>query len=271
MAGSDFDPLAPTYRQNAIVQRGAAEALLDLLRLGAREDVLDLGCGPGHVTARLRGLTSGRVEGADPSPGMIAEARRNHPEVRYSVSGAEDLAYEGEFDAVFCNSALQWFRDPPRALARAAAALRAGGRIAIQAPARQEFCPNFARAMARVAAHPDTRQTFAGFRSPWFFLESAEEYAALLERCGLGVRLARIEAIRTRHHPEGAMQVFESGAVAGYLAPQCYDAPLDSRYAGRVREIVRAALREQAGADGTVAMVIHRVFLLAGRCGARTA
>ncbi len=265
MRWPDFGPMAATYARDATVQRDAAEVLMGLLQVGPREDVLDLGCGPGHLTARLRALTSGRVEGVDPSPDMIAEARRRHPAIHYEVTAAEELAREAEFDAVFCNSALHWFRDPARALCRARAALRPGGRVAIQAPARRRYCPNFVEAMARVAADPQTRDTFARFRSPWFFLESAEEYAALAERCGLDVRLARIDATRSRLDAEGAMRVFESAAVAGYLGPQCYDVPVAPAYARHVRHIVRDALARQAAEDGAIEMVIHRAFLVAAR------
>lgn len=119
--------------------------------------------------------------------------------------------------------------------------------------------------MARVAAHPETRETFARFRSPWLFLESAAEYAALVESAGFAVTAARLEAQRERQPPEGAMRIFESGAVAGYLDQESYDVPVDAGYAARVRDIVRASLAAEAGADGMVELVFHRVFLVATR------
>jgi trans-aconitate methyltransferase len=276
MATARFDPLAATYERNAVVQKGAAEALLELLALGPEEDVLDLGCGPGHLTRRIRLATRGRVEGVDASPAMIEEARRAAPEVasrsvsgvapqplRFRVARAEDLACDAEFDVVVCNSAFHWFRDPARALARVRAALRPGGRLGLQAPATRRYCPSFVDAMARVAEHPETREAFARFRSPWLFLESAAEYAALVERAGFSVSVARLEAQRERQPPEGAMRIFESGAAAGYLAQDSYDAPIDAAYAARVRDVVRASLAAEADADGAVELVFHRVFLVA--------
>ncbi|MHB9757953.1 class I SAM-dependent methyltransferase [Streptomyces sp. BYX5S] len=44
--------------------------------------VADLGCGPGHVTAQLRDLGLDAF-GVDLSPGMVAEARRAHPDLRF--------------------------------------------------------------------------------------------------------------------------------------------------------------------------------------------
>jgi trans-aconitate methyltransferase len=266
MPRAHFDDLAVTYERNAVVQKGAAEVLLQLLQIRPEEDVLDVGCGTGHPTRRLRQMTRGRVEGVDASASMVAEARRGGDEaVRFSLSRAEDLAFDAEFDVIFSNSALQWFREPERALARMRAALRPGGRMGIQAPATQAYCPAFIEAMARVAAHPDTRDTFGRFRNPWFFLETAAEYAALLERAGLVVKLARLQEQAARQAPEAAMSTFESGAVAGYLGPDCYDVALDDGYARRVRGIVRDALAAQADEEGMVELVFRRVYLVATR------
>jgi len=52
--------------------------------------VLDVGCGPGVVTAHLAGLGV-EVCGVDLSPRMIAHARRLHPGLRFSVASATDL------------------------------------------------------------------------------------------------------------------------------------------------------------------------------------
>jgi ubiquinone/menaquinone biosynthesis C-methylase UbiE len=52
--------------------------------------VLDVGCGPGDVTAYLaeRGLD---VSGVDLSPRMIAHARRRHPDQQFAVASATEL------------------------------------------------------------------------------------------------------------------------------------------------------------------------------------
>ena len=52
--------------------------------------VADVGCGPGHVTAFLKnhGLD---VFGVDLSPGMIAQARAAHPELRFDIGSMTDF------------------------------------------------------------------------------------------------------------------------------------------------------------------------------------
>lgn len=68
------------------------QAMLDVFADHVRPlgPVLDVGCGPGQITAYLaeRGLD---VSGVDLSPRMIEHARRLHPHCRYAVASATEL------------------------------------------------------------------------------------------------------------------------------------------------------------------------------------
>lgn len=66
--------------------------------------VLDVGCGPGTVTAYLaeRGLD---VSGVDLSPRMIANARRLHPQCRFSGASATEL----DLDEASLGGVLGWW------------------------------------------------------------------------------------------------------------------------------------------------------------------
>ena len=258
-----FEEIAARYGRDSRAQRSAAEPLLALAAIGPADDVLDVGCGTGALLPRLRAATRGRVAAVDPSPRMIDEARRGAPPgVELARLAAEERPYQAEFDVVLSNSALQWFRDAPGALARFRAALRAGGRAAIQAPATSRYAPEFVDAMEDVARDPTTRDVFATWRSPWFWLESAEAYAELVARAGFAVRHARIETLASRETLDGAMAIFGSGAEAGYLGPY-YPAPPPAGYDTRVRELVRAHLARRASPDGTLEVGFRRVFLVA--------
>ena len=62
--------------------------------------VLDAGCGAGRMSAYLaaRGC---QVEGVDLLPGMVAMARRDHPELRFEVGSLAALPYgDGQFAGV---------------------------------------------------------------------------------------------------------------------------------------------------------------------------
>lgn len=60
----------------------------------------DLGCGPGHVAARLA-EAGARTVGIDLSPGMVAAGRRRFPQVEFREGDLLELpAEDGEFGAV---------------------------------------------------------------------------------------------------------------------------------------------------------------------------
>ncbi len=58
--------------------------------VGGDGPVLDVGCGPGTVTAHLANLGVDAA-GVDLSPGMIEHARRLHPGLDFTVASATDL------------------------------------------------------------------------------------------------------------------------------------------------------------------------------------
>ena len=263
---SNFTAIAPRYQRTSTVQQSAGERLLELASLVGTEDVLDLGCGTGQITSLIRSRTKGLVMGVDPSAGMIAEARRNHGEgIDFRVDSAETLATTQRFDAVVCNSAFQWFRDPRRALANCRKVLRPGGRIAIQAPARSDYCPAFTRAAAALGSDLRTRDVFSRFRSPWFFLETAEDYARLANDAGFVVRSSWIDTVTQRCPPAKVLEVFDSGAAAGYLNPDFYDVPLPSDYTPNARAVITSSFASQSHDDGLVDLTFFRIYLLAER------
>ena len=69
--------------------RAALAAFAEAVR--DRGPVLDVGCGPGDVTAHLAGLGVD-VSGVDLSPRMVAQARRLHPDLPFDVASATELA-----------------------------------------------------------------------------------------------------------------------------------------------------------------------------------
>lgn len=66
--------------------------------------VLDVGCGPGHLTAHLRSMGVDAT-GVDPVPEFIDHARRTYPDGRYELGSMERL------DAADCSVAgvLAWY------------------------------------------------------------------------------------------------------------------------------------------------------------------
>ena len=263
---NEFSEIAKRYRETSLVQQSAAETLFRLLAIGGSEDVLDVGCATGNLTKKIRVATSGRVVGIDPAEGMIERAAREHGDgIDFAVLSAESMSFHEEFDTIFCNSTFQWVRNADKAVAGFAGALRTGGRVGIQAPARSDYCPNFLSAIEAVAADPSLGLTFAHFKSPWCFLQDASEYSALFVRHGFQVPFAEIQTVDSTYTPSQTFDVFASGAIAGYLDPSCYGCPIDERYMTGLRQTVREQFERQAGADGLVRLVFRRIFLVAVR------
>jgi trans-aconitate methyltransferase len=263
----NFTDIASRYERDSLVQKPAADRLISLLAIGRGDDVLDLGCGSGSLTNKLRAMTEGMVTAVDPAEGMIHEAKAMYGRdaIVFRVARAEDLAYTGDFTVIFCNSAFQWIREPAKALAACYRALRPGGRMGIQAPATLNYCPNFLKALDAVARDPRTAKTFSGFTPPWIFFDTAEEYAALFRGAGFVVPFAAIETVTTRHSADEAMAVFESGAAAGYLNADHYGTAFTGEYAAAFREIVARSFRKQADGTGRVALTFNRIYLVAGK------
>ncbi len=261
----DFSEIAREYDRRAVVQASAGERLLALLDIKAHEDVLDLGCGTGSLTVKIRDRTQGRVVGIDREPEMIRQARDKHSgkDILLECIPAEEMPFHEEFDVVFCNSVFQWFQTPKEVLGRCFKTLRPGGRIGVQAPARKVYCPNFIEAIERVKENPDTGRVFRHFREPWFFLETEGQYRALFKKAGLRVLHVEIKETVTEHIPEEVYRIFDSGASAGYLNQRYYDVKIDESYIERFRQIVMEAFQNQAGPSGKVNLVFNRLFLVA--------
>ncbi|MBI5558237.1 MAG: methyltransferase domain-containing protein [Deltaproteobacteria bacterium] len=264
---TNFSAIAPSYQKNSLVQASEGEMLLSLLRLAGDEDILDVGCGTGNLTAVLRAKTSGRVVGIDRAEGMLGQAQAFHGDqgIEFLSADSENLPFAGEFDCIFCNSVFQWFPRPAVNLAGFYRALRPDGRVGVQTPATSSYCPNFLQAIEHCRRSPELDSLFAWFRSPWFFLDTDEAYRALFTKAGFRVATCRIDTVNRGYTVPQAMDIFNSGAAAGYLNQSYFSVPLPSDFAKRVRAEVREAFAEQADANGRIDLVFKRLFVLAGK------
>ena len=137
-----FDPIAPGYdRVSAAVSlfgiRAWHRAAVCALAVREGQAVLDVGSGTGAVTRSLARAVGpkGRVVGLDPSPGMLAEARRGDgpgigPE--WVLGRAEALPFpNASFDAVTAQFSLRNMQDWRRGVEEMARVLRPGGRLVV--------------------------------------------------------------------------------------------------------------------------------------------
>ncbi|MEP7215565.1 MAG: methyltransferase domain-containing protein [Anaerolineaceae bacterium] len=109
-----------------------APSLADFAAVRAGQSALDVGCGPGALTAELvRRLGRDAVAAVDPSESFIAAARTRHPGVDIRLSTAGNLPYpNGTFDATLAQLVVHFMSDPVAGLAEMARVTRAGGVVA---------------------------------------------------------------------------------------------------------------------------------------------
>ena len=94
--------------------------------------VLDIGCGPGTITADIGvRVAPGHVLGIDSSAAVIDEARRDaggRPNVEFSVGDVYALeTHDHAFDVVHAHQVLQHLADPIRALREMKRVCKRGG------------------------------------------------------------------------------------------------------------------------------------------------
>ena len=111
-------PLAPTFAELAAVHAG--------------QRALDVGCGPGSLTAELvRRLGPGAVSAVDPSEPFVAAARERHPGVSVQRAAAEELPFEDRvFDAALAQLVVHFMADPVAGLREMARVTREDGVVA---------------------------------------------------------------------------------------------------------------------------------------------
>ena len=269
MSKIDFSQIASKYHDFALAQRSAAEILLRLMEIGRHDNVLDLGCGVGNLTGKIRSLTSGEVVGIDPSEGMINEAKKQYKNINinFKVQSAQQLDYLTFFDVIFCNSVFQWFKNVEKVILNCYRALKKGGRVGIQAPAKHKYSPNFITAIAQVQKDKRTGDIFKHFNSPWFFYETAQEYKVLFERQNFMVPFAEIQCLKQEYTPEDVFKIFISGARNGYLNQDFYSVTIDQDYVDTFNKIVKKSFYNQVNRYGRVNLIFNRVFLVAIKAG----
>lgn len=107
-----------------------AEAFVAFAGVGVGDKVLDVGCGPGALTARLRSVGAD-IAAIDPSPPFIDAIRRSFPDVDVRQGTAEELPYDSAaFDAALAQLVVHFMTDPVAGLRQMSRVTRPGGVVA---------------------------------------------------------------------------------------------------------------------------------------------
>ena len=223
------------YEANAGFVADLGSDTLDLLDAQSGERILDLGCGHGKLTVRLKDMGCD-VIGIDASAEQVAAAQELDLDAR--VMDATRLDFETEFDAVFSNAALHWIKEADAVIEGVFKALKPGGRFV------GEFggSGNVAAVAGALVEVLESRGVAIADVWPWYF-PTVDDYRVRLEAAGFDV-----EEIFLFERPTPI-----PGDIEGWLDTFCESflkaVPKDERpaFVDRVRDLLAPILRDADG------------------------
>lgn len=166
--------------------------LLDLVDVGAGQQVLDVACGTGTVArgAAARVGPEGRVVGLDRNEAMLAVAGRVVPGLEWRLGDAARLPFpDASFDVVVCQMALMFFPDRKAAVAEMGRVAGPLGTVGLLVPSRLEAQPAYGPLVDVVAgvAGPEA----VSLMNTYWACGDLDELRALVGAAGLEVAATR--------------------------------------------------------------------------------
>lgn len=185
---------AASYSRLSGLQKAMADEVLALLALKGDEQVLDIGCGDGKITALIASrVPRGEVIGVDPSHEMIgfASTHFSHPNLHFEVADARLLPFAQGFDLIVSFNALHWIPDQDSALRSIRRAIKPHGlaQLRLVTAGKQKSLEGV---VEEVRKWVRWSVFFKDFDDPYLRL-TAEEYGAVAEQNGLGVKCIHTE------------------------------------------------------------------------------
>jgi len=130
-----YDWNANDYAEHSKAQQKWARELIAKLHLQGSENILDIGCGDGKVTAEIAtAVPNGPVLGIDNSRAMVELAQKKYPvdkfpNLNFKLADARNLNFKQQFEIVFSNATLHWVRNHVPVLEGIYQCLCPGGRM----------------------------------------------------------------------------------------------------------------------------------------------
>ncbi|MFO1019363.1 MAG: methyltransferase domain-containing protein [Planctomycetales bacterium] len=235
--------------------------LLSQITLENPRSIVDLGCGPGHLTRTLCDRwPEAQVLGIDSSPEMLADAQpQSLPgRLQFQQGEIETWHTDEKLDLIVSNAALHWVPDHPRLLSRLSAMLTDHGVLAVQMPNR--FRSTSQKVIDQSASDPRWKQFLEGVGLHGESVLPMKEYVACLQDLDL-----RVNAWETTygHILTGADPVLEW--VRGTALRPLLHALPEELHAAFLKDLAERFKIEFPPRNGTTLFPFPRLFFVATR------
>ena len=210
-----FSASAGTYQSLAVIQNLVLGKICELFKRGdgRKEHILEIGCGTGLLTRKIRNyFPNASIDAIDISPGMIMEARKQFPHdnrIQWITSDLMDLPGTTTYSLIVSSSSLHWIQPIGAALSRLSGLLAKDGELIVALMVR-----------GTLKELRDARQHVAPNKPPYAQLPSTSEvrYAIYLA----GLRILNFSA-GTQHIDYPSTDIFlqqlhNQGLTGGYFS-----------------------------------------------------
>ncbi|KAA1378089.1 methyltransferase domain-containing protein [Aeromicrobium fastidiosum] len=226
---------------------------------GEPRTIVDLGCGPGHLTAVLRSRwPDATVLGVDSSPEMIDRATADNADDRASYELADVATWvpQAPVDLIVSNALFQWVPDQLAVIERLSGHVAPGGTFALQTP--NNYSGPSHRLLSEIASRPAYRELTEGLHDDRG--TSPETYLDLFVRAGWQADVWETSYLHVLHGDDPVLDWISGTGARPVLAalPEGLRADFVAEYGAALRAAYPARTW------GTV-MPFARVFAVARR------
>jgi trans-aconitate 2-methyltransferase len=235
-----------------------------MARVGSTGDlhpsyVVDLGCGPGNLTAGLADRwPDADIEGVDSSAEMIERAQQDNARdgVRFSVGDLRDWAPTRPVDVLTSNATLQWVPGHLDLLQRLVGFLAPGGWFTFQVPGN--FGEPTHTELAAVRTSPRWQPTLGDLDLPQPAVEEPVTYVRRMTELGCAVDAWETTYLQVLPGPDAVLEWMKGTGLRPVLS--ALDEAQQQEFVAEYAERLRAAYPQQS--FGTI-LPYRRIFVVA--------